>query len=178
MIEPPKVERVGPNCVLSMRQTLPVAREALFPFFTDARNLERITPPFLRFRVLTEGSIDMRVGTLIDYRIKLHSMPVRWRTEITGWEPPGGFRDEQRRGPYRLWRHTHWFTPTDDGGTLCEDRVEYRVPGGPVAPLVDRFFVRRDVVSIFRYRAEQLAEIFPPAVEGGADESLRPEVVA
>jgi len=135
---------------------LPVPREKVFPFFADARNLETITPPWLNFRILTPGEIPMRVGTLIDYQLRIHGWPVCWRTQITGWNPPANFCDEQLRGPYRLWRHTHTFTPQANG-TLCEDRVEYAVPGGG---LINRLFVRRDVEKIFAYRAEVLKKHF------------------
>ena len=120
---------------------LPTAREKIFPFFADARNLETITPPWLEFRILTPGQIPMCAGTLIDYRLRIHGWPVGWRTKITGWNPPESFCDEQLRGPYRRWRHTHTFTARA-GGTLCHDRVEYAVPGGA---LVNRLFVRREV---------------------------------
>jgi len=135
---------------------LPVPREKVFPFFADAHNLETITPPWLNFRILTPGVISMRVGTLIDYQIRIHGFPVCWRTEITGWDPPSGFRDEQRNGPYRVWRHTHTFEEKD-GGTLCRDHVAYAVPGGA---LINRLFVRKDVEKIFAYRAEALKRQF------------------
>ncbi|MEM7680605.1 MAG: SRPBCC family protein [Planctomycetota bacterium] len=156
----PTVDVQGPLRVLEMTQRLPVRREALFPFFADAHNLERITPTFLKFRVITPKPIDMRVGALIDYRLKLHGIPIRWRTQITGWDPQTSFRDEQLRGPYKLWRHTHTFEEDGDA-TVCHDRVEYRVPGGPLAPLIEKWFVRKDVVSIFAYRAKALDELFP-----------------
>ena len=135
---------------------LPVTPGTLFPFFADARNLETITPTWLNFQVLTPGEIPMRTGALIDYQLRIHGLPVRWRTEIIGWNPPFGFTDEQRRGPYRLWRHTHTFTEKD-GGTLCHDRVEYAVPGGA---LINWLFVRRDVKTIFSYRAQALKKRF------------------
>lgn len=135
---------------------LPVTRERVFPFFADAHNLEIITPPWLNFKILTPGEIPMRVGALIDYQIRIHGIPVRWRTEIAGWNPPHSFVDQQLRGPYRLWRHTHTFTEKN-GGTLCGDRVEYAVPGGA---LVNKLFVRRDVEKIFAYRAEALKKQF------------------
>lgn len=138
---------------------LPVPREKLFPFFADARNLEVITPPWLNFHILTPGEIPMCVGALIDYTLRIHGLPVRWRTEITGWNPPHSFVDEQRRGPYRFWRHTHTFTDKD-GGTHCHDRVEYAVPGGA---LVNKLFVQRDVKTIFAYRAEALKKHFASA---------------
>ena len=135
---------------------LPVPREKVFPFFADAHNLETITPPWLNFKILTPGEIPMRVGALIDYQIRIHGFPVCWRTEITGWNPPASFCDEQRRGPYRLWRHTHTFADKD-GGTHCHDRVEYAVRGGA---LVNRLFVRHDIEKIFAYRAEALKKHF------------------
>ncbi len=138
---------------------LPIPREKVFPFFADARNLEVITPPWLNFHILTPGEIPMRVGAIIDYQLRIHGLPIRWRTEITDWNPPHSFMDEQRRGPYRLWRHTHTFTEKD-GGTLCHDRVEYAVPGGA---LINKLFVRRDVETIFNYRTEVLKKHFSPA---------------
>jgi len=140
-------------------QWLPEPREKVFPFFADARNLEVITPPWLNFRILTPGEIPLRVGALIDYTLRIHGIPVRWRTEITGWNPPHRFVDEQRRGPYRLWRHTHTFTD-QNGGTHCHDRVEYAVPGGA---LVNKLFVRHDVKTIFDYRAKALKRHFGAA---------------
>lgn len=136
---------------------LPVPRETVFPFFADARNLEAITPPWVNFKILTPGEIPMRPGALIDYQIRIRSFPVRWRTEITEWSPPFRFKDEQLRGPYRLWRHTHTFWEKD-GGTLCHDHVCYAVLGGA---LVNRLFVRNDVAKVFAFRAEALQRRFP-----------------
>ena len=135
---------------------LPVAREQVFPFFADARNLESITPPWLNFHVITPGEIPMRAGALIDYRLRIHGLPVRWRTEIAVWEPPFRFVDQQLRGPYRQWIHTHTFEE-QNGGTRCLDHVAYAVPGGA---LVNRFFVRRDVAKIFAFRAAALKKHF------------------
>jgi ligand-binding SRPBCC domain-containing protein len=129
----------------------------VFPFFGDARNLEVITPPWLRFKVLTPGEIVMRPGAIIDYRLKLRGLPLAWRSEITAWEPPHRFVDEQRKGPYSLWVHEHRFSERD-GGTSAEDIVKYAVPGGG---LLHRLFVKRDVEKIFDYRATKLKELFP-----------------
>lgn len=137
---------------------LPRKRDDVFPFFADAFNLEAITPPWLHFQVLTPPPIAMRAGTRIAYRLRLRGIPLGWQSEITAWDPPCRFVDEQRRGPYRLWRHTHVFEDKH-GGTLCTDHVEYAVWGGwPV----DRLFVRRDVERIFEFRSEALKRIFPP----------------
>ncbi len=135
---------------------VPQSREKVFPFFANARNLEAITPPWLRFDVLTIDPIEMRCGTLIDYRLKVRGIPLRWRSEITVWEPPLRFVDTQLRGPYRLWRHEHRFEEKD-GGTLLIDKIHFRVFGGR---LVERFFVRPDVEKIFAFRRQKLTELF------------------
>ncbi len=135
---------------------LPRQAEEVFAFFSDARNLQAITPDWLNFEVVTTGSIQMRPGTIIDYRLRLHGIPLRWKTEITAWEPPHRFVDEQRQGPYKLWVHEHRFEPRD-GGTLTTDVVRYAVAGGK---LIDWLFVRRDVQRIFEYRRAKLLERF------------------
>ncbi len=130
--------------------------EEVFAFFSDARNLQAITPDWLNFSVITPGAIEMRPGAIIDYRLRLHGFSIRWQTEITAWEPPVRFVDEQRRGPYKLWIHEHRFEPRD-GGTVASDLVRYAVPGGK---LVDWLFVRRDVERIFAFRRAKLLERF------------------
>ena len=153
---------------LVREQVIERDREELFPFFADAFNLETITPPWMRFRVVTPGPIEMRAGALIDYKLRVRWMPVRWRTLISLWEPPVRFIDEQIRGPYRQWIHEHTFTPIN-GGTLCRDIVRYAVPGGA---LVHGLMVRRDVDRIFDFRAKKMAELFPPQTwSKGADGS-------
>ena len=144
---------------LEREQWFPRPLEEVFAFFADAGNLEAITPPWLGFEVLTPRPIAMRPGTLIDYRLRLRGVPLRWRTEISVWQPPHRFVDEQRRGPYREWVHEHTFAAVD-GGTLVRDRVRYRVPGGW---LVHELFVRRDVERIFDYRRERLASLLGAA---------------
>jgi len=136
---------------------LPQPLEGVFAFFADAKNLQTITPPWLDFVLVTPGPIQMRPGTLIDYRLRLHGFPIRWRSEITAWEPPHRLVDEQRRGPYRLWVHEHRFQ-AQDGGTHVTDSVQYAVPGGW---LVDRLLVRPDVERIFQFRRQKLQELFP-----------------
>lgn len=138
--------------VLSTKLWVPLNRHQVFALFSDAFQLEHLTPPWLNFRVLTPRPIEMQPGRLIDYQIRLHGIPIRWRTEITDWEPPFRFTDSQLRGPYRLWVHTHTFQELD-GGTLVRDRVEYEVPGGAIA---NRLFVQDDLRRIFNYRHDQL----------------------
>lgn len=154
------VRREGRYWVLTCRQTVPTPARDLFPFFADAYNLESITPDYLRFEVLTPKPILMEAGTLIDYRLRVRGVPIRWKTEIAVWDPPRRFVDQQLSGPYERWHHTHRFEPTPDGGTLCTDRVEYRPIGGPLATIANALFVQRDVTGIFKYRTVKIAERF------------------
>jgi ligand-binding SRPBCC domain-containing protein len=131
---------------------LPEKRDVVFSFFADARNLEAITPPWVNFQILTPEPIVMRAGALIDYRLRVHGFPVSWKTEISVWEPPFRFVDQQLRGPYRKWIHTHTFEQ-QSSGTLCRDHVDYAVPGGHI---INWLLVRRDVERIFAYRQEAM----------------------
>ena len=131
-------------------------------FFADPANLVRLTPPWLDFRILTPLPLALRRGTLIDYRIRLRGVPLRWRSLISAWDPPRGFIDEQVRGPYRLWIHEHLFEPAP-GGTRVTDRVQYAAPGGA---LVHRLFVAPDLERIFDHRAARAAELLGPEGAG------------
>jgi ligand-binding SRPBCC domain-containing protein len=138
--------------VLRREQSLPGAPEDVFPFFADARNLEAITPPWLGFRVVTPQPIGMRPGALIEYRLKLRGVPLRWRTRIAVWDPPRRFVDVQLSGPYRLWHHTHDFEPDGEGGTVMRDTVRYALPLGPLGAVAHELLVRRDLAAIFDFR--------------------------
>ena len=137
--------------------------DEVFAFFSDARNLEEITPPWLGFRILTPGPIRIATGTRIRYRLSLHGIPLGWTTEIRQWRPPLSFVDVQLSGPYRLWHHTHRFEPKD-GGTLMTDLVRYRLPFGILGRLMHVIKVRRDVERIFDYRFRRIQEVFGAAV--------------
>ena len=137
---------------------IPLPRPEVFDFFSKASNLERITPPFLRFHIETKEPINMRKGALIDYTLRIHGLPALWRTEIAEWNPPFRFVDQQLKGPYSLWHHTHTFTE-EAGGTRMVDEVRYEVPLGPLGDLVHALFVRQDVTNIFKYRNAEIPRL-------------------
>lgn len=147
---------------------LPVPRSKVFGFFSDPRNLERLTPAWLSFRILTPDPLPVGAGAVYDYRLRLRGLPLRWRTLITAWEDGRRFQDLQVRGPYALWRHTHTFEDTAEGGTRMTDEVHYRLPLGILGALALPL-VRRDVARIFAYRETVLAALAAagwPAPEG------------
>ena len=141
-------------------QDLPVPRSEVFPFFADPANLQRLTPPWLRFEVLTPTPLPSGEGAVFEYRLRVRGLPIRWRTLIEAFVPGERFVDRQLAGPYALWHHTHVFEDLPDGGTRIIDRVRYRVGFGLVGRLVTALWVRRDVATIFAYRREVLAELF------------------
>lgn len=154
------LSRLFAERVLVRELWVPKRVEDVFPFFADAANLNTLTPPWLKFEILTPLPIDMRAGALIDYRIELKGVPMKWRTLISTLEPPKRFVDEQIRGPYMLWHHTHEFETQERGGvvgTLCIDRVRYKHAGGPIA---ERLLVAKDLTRIFDYRQEKMRELF------------------
>jgi ligand-binding SRPBCC domain-containing protein len=156
--------------VLERWQRIERPLDEVFPFYADAANLERITPPWLGFEVTTPKPIEMGVGTLIDYRLRLHGIPVSWRTRIEAWDPPHRFVDAQLSGPYLLWHHTHTFRADGPRATILGDRVRYAIPFGPLGELARALLVDRDLQDIFDYRQEAVADLLsrPEAAGNGA----------
>jgi ligand-binding SRPBCC domain-containing protein len=138
--------------------TLDLPREEVFAFFADAGNLERITPPELNFHIVTPQPIDIKAGALIDYKLKMRGLPMKWRTEISLWNPPFEFVDQQLKGPYRQWIHRHTFTEIGPNRTLIEDEIRYRLPLEPVGDLA-HFIVRHELEYIFDHRQKAVADI-------------------
>ena len=134
--------------------------DVVFDFFSKAENLNALTPPELEFKILTPSPIKMFPGTLIEYRIKLNGIPFNWKTKISTWNPPYQFIDEQIKGPYVRWHHTHTFKDLDDGRTEMIDRVEFLSPGWILEPLINALFIENRVNQIFKYREQKLTEIF------------------
>jgi ligand-binding SRPBCC domain-containing protein len=130
----------------------------VFDFFAEPHNLERITPPWLSFTVLTPDPIEMGVGALIDYRLRVHGVPLRWTSRIEDWEPGRSFVDRQLRGPYGLWHHRHTFAEAGQG-TVVRDEVDYAMPFGALGDLAHPLFVRRDLERIFTYRHEAVPRV-------------------
>jgi ligand-binding SRPBCC domain-containing protein len=145
--------------VLERSLVVPRSPAEVFPFFTDAANLERLTPKFLGFTILTPAPMEVKPGTVIDYRIRLNGVPLRWRTRIEEVVPNERFVDVQVRGPYKSWRHIHTFRPVP-GGTALGDRVEYELPLGPLGALAHALVVKRQLRAIFDYRTQVMRELF------------------
>lgn len=143
---------------IERKQRVAGSAAEVFEFFADAHNLERITPPWLRFKVNSQ-SIEMGAGTQIEYSLRLHGIPIRWLTRIQVWEPPRRFVDVQHRGPYRIWSHTHTVEPDGDG-VVMRDVVHYALPFGPLGELAHRVLVRRDVERIFDFRHDAIERTF------------------
>lgn len=154
----------GGHQVLFAEQYLPITKEQAFPFFSAAKNLERITPPLLNFNVKAMSTPEIGAGTLIDYRLKIHGVPTGWRTLIQDWNPPYEFVDTQLKGPYKFWHHRHLFEDLGPG-VLMKDIVRYKVPLGILGQAVAGSFVRGDVQKIFAYRRTYLHDL----VRQGAD---------
>jgi len=144
--------------LFTTEQFVPVARDEVFAFFSDPRNLEAITPPWLRFRIVGRSTPEVEQGTVLTYRLRVRGLPVTWRSRIEEWRPNERFVDVQLAGPYARWRHTHSFTERDCG-TLIRDHVAYRLPLGFLGHWFAGRFVAADVKRIFEYRAVKTAEL-------------------
>lgn len=144
--------------LLHRRQWVPTSLDRVFGFFSDAANLEKLTPEWLRFQMRTPH-VRMRQGARIDYQIRWHEVPLGWRTEIVCWEPPHRFEDLQLRGPYRLWHHIHRFAAVN-GGTQLEDTVRYALPFGIIGCVMHSLMIRANIEEIFDYREKRIRELF------------------
>ncbi|HYG98112.1 MAG TPA: SRPBCC family protein [Terriglobales bacterium] len=151
----------GPMRVYTLQRQQWIGRpvEGVFSFFSRAENLQEITPRWLNFRILSVDPPAVRCGTLIRYALRWRVLPVRWTTEITRWDPPRSFVDEQISGPYKLWHHEHQFEPCDRG-TMMRDTVRYELPFGVVGLLTHAVIVGRDVEGIFDYRERRIRDLF------------------
>ncbi len=147
---------------LDREQIIPLPRHQTFSFFADAFNLELITPPFLRFNVLTKSPIQLQAGTRLDYRLSLFGLPFHWQTLIESWTPDESFVDTQLAGPYALWQHTHTFEALAPDKTIMRDCVKYRLAFHIFGRLSHALFVKRMLTEIFDYRAAVVAKLLTP----------------
>ncbi len=145
--------------LLERKQIIPRSKSETFDFFSDAINLERITPPFLMFRILTPRPIQMAAGTVIEYKLVLYGIPFKWRSLIESWTPEESFVDMQIRGPYALWHHTHTFEEIGPNETLMRDVVRHRIPFGFLGRVAHRLFVKKMLDEIFDYRGTATAQL-------------------
>ena len=145
---------------LVKQQLIRRPRAEVFEFFSRPENLSRVTPPKLGFEILTPSPILMKAGALVDYQIRLLGLPLRWRTLITAYDPPHRFVDEQLKGPYSFWHHTHEFEEVPEG-TMVRDVVRYALPLGALGDLAAGAYVAADLEEIFRYRKKVIASVFP-----------------
>lgn len=150
--------------ILTRSLEIDLPRETVFDFFADAGNLEKITPLELNFHIVTPQPIKIERGTLIDYNLRLHGIPMSWQTEITVWDPPYEFVDTQLRGPYSKWVHRHTFTELGPDRTLVEDEVRYRLPLEPLGDLA-HFIIRSQLNRIFDHRQLKVAELLAKPLE-------------
>lgn len=163
--------------VLRQQQWIPRPIHEVFAFFSDARNLETITPPWLSFKILSVSTPRIQQGTQIRYRLSLQGIPIHWLTEIRHWNPPYRFVDLQRKGPYKLWHHTHTFEDHGDR-TLMKDVVRYTLPFGPLGRIANALKVRRDVERIFNYRREVIVRSMAQSMAQSMAKSQAPAATA
>ncbi|TVQ80740.1 MAG: CDP-paratose 2-epimerase [Bradymonadales bacterium] len=141
---------------------IPKPVEEVFSFFSDAKNLEKITPPFLNFKVLSQSTEKIQEGTIFDYQLKVRGIPLKWRSRIQDWARNQHFVDTQLKGPYAKWVHLHKFI-SEDGGTRMIDQVDYALPLGLLGRIAAGWYVDRDVKKIFEYREKVIHDYFGKA---------------
>ena len=150
-----------PIHILRRTQIVPASVEVCWDFFSDPRNLARITPPELDFQIRGELPPNIHAGLMITYRVRpLFGVPVTWLTEITHVEPPHRFVDEQRVGPYAIWHHEHFFTALEGGRTEIRDLVHYVLPFGWLGNLAHPLLVAPQLERIFAFRQKAVADLF------------------
>ncbi len=149
--------------ILERSQIINRSLEETFAFFSDAYNLEKLTPSFLQFKILTPKPVSMHPGALIDYSLSLFGMPFKWQTLIEEWEPGVRFVDSQVKGPYALWHHTHTFKALDRERTLMLDQVRYQLPMGVLGDLAHDLFVETTLKKIFDFRHTTTERLLSPS---------------
>lgn len=150
-----------PSYTFDAEMWVPVSVDVVFAFFADTVNLDRMTPPWVHFRTVTPQPIEMRAGLILEHQLRIRGMPIRWKSEISVWQPPTRFVDEQRSGPYKFWTHRHDFA-AENGGTWIRDHIDYCPRGWLLAPLVNRWLVAPDLRRVFAHRHQKIREALAP----------------
>jgi uncharacterized protein (TIGR01777 family) len=145
--------------VLKRYQWVSKGPDEVFSFFSDETNLEEITPNYLNFKVVKKSTPELTEGTLIDYKLKVRGLPMKWRSRINSFVTQKSFVDEQIHGPYSKWHHTHEFFPLSKG-TLMKDNIIYKVPMGPFGHILSKLFINRDLNNIFKFRRTKINQLF------------------
>lgn len=148
----------APERVIEVTQFVSKPRSEVFAFFSDAKNLERITPSNLSFKILKQSTPNIQEGTVFDYQLRIHGVPIKWQSQIIDWKPDQAFVDIQLKGPYAQWHHTHTFKDVN-GGTQVKDRVRYQLRGGAIGDALIGWWVKKDVSRIFAYRQKVIEEV-------------------
>jgi ligand-binding SRPBCC domain-containing protein len=148
-----------PPFTFRAEQYVPRPLPEVFEFFSKAENLQKLTPAWLHFKIVSVDPAPVRKGTLIRYSLRWRIFPIHWTTEILEWEPPSRFVDVQRKGPYKLWHHEHRFV-AEGSGTRIFDDVQYALPFGPLGSIAHRLKVKKDVETIFAYRTDVIRRLF------------------
>ncbi|MCY3414394.1 MAG: SRPBCC family protein [Candidatus Heimdallarchaeota archaeon] len=145
--------------ILKKQMIIPKSLDKVFAFFSIPENLNKVTPSFLKFKIISDKQIEMKLNQEINYKLKLYGIPFKWKARITIFDPPYEFQDTQIKGPYKQWIHTHTFEEVDDG-VLMTDTVEYLAPGWIFEPIINKLIVGPRVKKIFEFRTEQFEKIF------------------
>jgi ligand-binding SRPBCC domain-containing protein len=145
---------------LHAKQTVPISKEKAWHFLSNPSNLKIITPDAMGFEILSGVERELFTGQIIQYNVSpIAGVKTRWVTEITHVEKGNYFVDEQRFGPYALWHHKHFITPTENGVEM-EDIIDYKIPFGLLGQLLHALFIKKQLITIFKYREDKLTELF------------------
>ena len=153
------------NFTIYRSQFIDKPRDVVFSFFSKPENLEYITPPYLHFKIMNTLPVSMKEGQIINYKLRIRGISIKWSSLIKSYSPPFNFIDEQIKGPYSVWHHTHEFIE-EKNGTRIIDNIIYKIPLGFIGKLINHFWVAKDLEKIFNYRQDKVNEFFKNKEDG------------